>query len=92
MAKKITITIDGQQVKAKEGDNLLEVCKNNNINIPHLCYMERLLPQGRCRLCVVEINGNSKPVTSCTTKVSGGMVVKTHTQNIVRIIGICIEK
>lgn len=82
MAKKVTITVDGQKIIAKEGDNLLVVCKKNNINIPHLCYYERLLPQGRCRLCVVEIEGGRKPVTSCTTTVTDGMVVKTHSKTL----------
>lgn len=80
MGKKVTITVDGQKLKANEGDNLLEVCKKNSIHVPHLCYYERLLPQGKCRLCVVEIEGGRKPITSCTTKVTDGMVVKTHSK------------
>lgn len=68
-----------------DGDkSLLEVCRENNINIPTLCYDERLKPYGGCRLCIVEVEGMNGPVTSCTTKVQDGMRVHTHTEKILK--------
>ena len=52
----ITLTIDGEQVKVKEGTSILEAAKLVNIKIPHLCYLKGLRPDGSCGLCIVEID------------------------------------
>ncbi len=52
---EITLTINGKQVKGKDGDTVLDVCKANGIDIPTLCHLEGLTDIGACRLCVVEI-------------------------------------
>jgi len=73
------ITIDGQQVEAKEGRTILQVARENGIYIPTLCYREALKPFGACRLCVVEIQTprGSQLVTACTHPCSEGLVVQT---------------
>ncbi|HSV85581.1 MAG TPA: bidirectional hydrogenase complex protein HoxU [Levilinea sp.] len=73
-----TLTIDGVQVSAKEGETILEVARQNNIHIPTLCHLEGLSATGQCRLCMVEINGNSRLALACITTVNEGMVVVTQ--------------
>lgn len=82
---KVTITIDGERVAAEVGQSILEAARAAGIYIPSLCYHPRLRPIGSCRLCVVEIEGAQRPMTSCTTTVQEGMVVRTHTERLQRI-------
>jgi len=76
------ILINGQKIEAEEGLTILQVAKRNGIRIPTLCHMERLIPMGFCRICVVEVQGYESPVTACNTKVIEGMVIETDTQKI----------
>ncbi|MBS7656171.1 (2Fe-2S)-binding protein [Candidatus Bathyarchaeota archaeon] len=80
--KEITLKIDGKEVKGKEGDTILEVCKANDIYIPTLCHLEGLTPYGGCRLCIVEIEGEKKLHTACTYPAKDGLIVKTNTENL----------
>ena len=76
------IMINGVQFEAKEGETILELCKRNNVEIPHLCYHPDLEAQARCRICVVSVNG--KLVTSCNTKVIDGMNIITENDEIIK--------
>lgn len=77
-AKDIRLTIDGKQVAAVEGDRVLWAALDNDIYIPNLCAIrEASEPFASCRLCFVEIEGEDRPVTACTTPVAEGMVVNT---------------
>lgn len=77
--KKVNITIDNKQISATEGENLLWVALDNGIYIPNLCAIrDRLEPEASCRLCFVEVEGKSRPVTACTESVVDGMVVNTR--------------
>lgn len=83
MERKVQITVDGKEISVNEEANLLETCLNNDIYIPNLCYMEGMeSPPASCRLCFVEIEGQNNPVSSCTVKVSDGMVVFTDTDKV----------
>lgn len=75
MAKRISITIDGKRIATDEGANLLQVARDNGVNIPGLCYHRKLTPTGACRLCVVKIEGQRGLLMSCTVKAGDGMVV-----------------
>jgi len=76
----VTFLVDDKEIEAKNKTNLLQVCLDNNIYIPHLCYLENMgTPSASCRMCFVEIEGEDKPTTSCTTMVKDHMVVKTDT-------------
>jgi N-methylhydantoinase B/oxoprolinase/acetone carboxylase alpha subunit len=55
-----TLVIDGKNVSARAGQTILEVAKENNIEIPTLCHLDGLSDVGACRLCVVEIKGGAK--------------------------------
>lgn len=73
------ITIDGKTIEVPEGITVLDAARMADIPIPTLCYHEKLTPFGGCRLCLVDIKGIPRPVTSCTTPVSEGMEVLTST-------------
>ncbi|MCF8218300.1 MAG: formate dehydrogenase subunit alpha [Bacteroidales bacterium] len=75
MSEKIHITIDGQQILTEPGLNLLQVARDNNINIPGLCYHKRLSPTGACRLCLVKVEGMKGIQASCALKTMDKMEV-----------------
>jgi heterodisulfide reductase subunit A len=76
----ITLTIDGQQIQAEEGQTILEVCRKNNVYIPTLCSHPVLEPYGACRLCTVEVvrRGWSTLQAACTHPAWDGLEVKTY--------------
>ncbi len=76
------VTIDGKMAEVPEGTTVLEAARMLNITIPTLCHHPKLTPFGGCRLCIVEIKGIPRPVTSCTTPVNDGMEVTTSTPQI----------
>ena len=78
--------MDNKEVEAEEGANLLQTCLDNGIYIPNLCYLEGMEnPSASCRMCLVEVDGGGKPITSCTAKVRDGMVVRTDTPSVRRL-------
>jgi coenzyme F420-reducing hydrogenase beta subunit/ferredoxin len=88
VVKEITLQLDNQEVKAKEGETILDVAKRLSISIPTLCFVKALSPFGACRLCSVEIvekNGKSRMVTSCNYPVEEGLVVFTKSEKTVKI-------
>jgi formate dehydrogenase major subunit/NADH-quinone oxidoreductase subunit G len=83
---KVTLTINGKQVKAPSGQTLLWAALDNGIDIPNLCAMrDRIEPEASCRLCWVEIEGKDRPVTACTETVAEGMVVNTRGEKAVAL-------
>ena len=81
----VTLTINGREVKARQGDTILEAAKSLKIKIPHLCILKGLEPFGGCRVCVVEVEGEERPVPSCATCVRDGMVVTTESERLARL-------
>ena len=81
----ITLTIDGKEVRTEEGRTILEAARENGISIPTLCHHKNLLPIGSCRLCIVEIEGYEKPMTSCTTAAVNGISVTTKSEKLFRM-------
>ncbi|WP_306215321.1 NADH-quinone oxidoreductase subunit G [Actinoplanes sp. RD1] len=81
VAKKtdqVTLTIDGIEVQAAKGELVIRVAERMGIAIPRFCDHPLLAPAGACRQCLVEVEGQRKPVASCTQTVAEGMVVKTQ--------------
>jgi len=74
----ITLTINGQEVKASRGMTVLEAARAADIYIPTLCYFPDLESYGGCRLCIVEIEKVRGLPTACTTPATEGMVVTTE--------------
>lgn len=75
----IHLTINGQEVTGESGQTVLDVCRASGIHVPTLCQYEGLSNIGACRLCIVEIEGQRRPVPSCTTPAADRMVLKTNT-------------
>jgi formate dehydrogenase major subunit len=75
----VRININGAEIKTTEDKNILQAALENNIEIPHLCFDERMEAYGGCGLCVVEIEGIPKLARACATPVKEGMVITTHT-------------
>ncbi|HMN63275.1 MAG TPA: 2Fe-2S iron-sulfur cluster-binding protein, partial [Anaerolinea sp.] len=73
------ITINGQVVEVDAGLTILEAAAQAGIRIPTLCHHPDLTPFGGCRLCVVEIKGEPRPVASCGREAQEGMQVRTET-------------
>ena len=80
MAEKKMI-IDGVSCPFTTERNVLEVARNNGIDIPSLCYCENLSIYGGCRLCLVE-NDRGKMDAACSMQPRDGMVVNTHTKQV----------
>lgn len=78
----ITLTIDGQEVKTKKGTTILQAAKQVGIDIPTLCFLKDINEVGDCRMCIVEVEGRRGFATSCIQTVEEGMVVHTHTPNV----------
>ena len=85
--KTVTITIDDKNYVVPEGRKLLWAALDNGVYIPHLCGIEaEEKPSAGCRLCFVEIEGFLHPVTSCTQVVKDGMIVRTRSKRLDRMI------
>jgi NADH-quinone oxidoreductase subunit G len=78
MADTVTLTIDGIEVTAPKGALVIRVAEQLGISIPRFCDHPLLAPAGACRQCLVDIEGQRKPVASCTQTVADGMVVRTQ--------------
>ena len=74
----VRLTVDGIEVVAKKGELVIRVAERLGIAIPRFCDHPLLDPVGACRQCLVEVEGQRKPLASCTTTVADGMVVKTQ--------------
>lgn len=81
----LELTIDSRKVTANPGTSILEAAMSHGIFIPNLCYDKRLKPYGGCRLCIVEVQGQRKLITACSTPVKDGMVVSTDTPRVAKI-------
>ncbi|MGD0451331.1 MAG: 2Fe-2S iron-sulfur cluster-binding protein [Candidatus Bathyarchaeia archaeon] len=75
---QIKLKIDGVDVTVPEGTSILKAARDSGLIIPTLCNVEGLTAYGGCRLCLVEIGGNPKLFSACTTPVGQGMEVITH--------------
>lgn len=85
------ITVNGKEIEATEGETLLTALKREGFDIPTLCYLEGMNPSGACRVCVVEIEGQSNLVTSCSYPATAGLKVKTHSPKVINARKTLIE-
>ena len=82
---RIRIEVDGRVVEGFEGQTILEVCRDNGIEIPTLCYEPKLPGFGACRMCVVEVEGEEHPPISCSRTCEPEMKVQTQTEELRRL-------
>lgn len=87
----VNLTINGEEVMAENGQNLLEVCGENGIFVPHLCYDEELSNAGVCRLCLVKVEGMRGLIPSCCTTVKDGMVIVTEDAELIACRRVILE-
>jgi iron-only hydrogenase group A len=78
----ITLTINGQRVKAEPGMTVLEAARQAGIHIPTLCYHRDLAPEGHCRVCLVEVEGQRALQPACVFPVWEKMAVKTNSRRV----------
>lgn len=74
-----SVTINGEQHACVPNASVLGAIRSANIDVPHLCHDDRIAPLGACRMCIVQIDGHTRPVTACTTPIVDGMVIETNT-------------
>ncbi|GAA2386119.1 NADH-quinone oxidoreductase subunit G [Dactylosporangium salmoneum] len=74
----VKLTIDGVEVEVPKGTLVIRAAEQIGISIPRFCDHPLLAPAGACRQCLVDVEGQRKPVASCTQPVAEGMVVKTQ--------------
>lgn len=87
----VTLTINDELVSAQEGDTLLSVLRERGIDIPTLCHLDGLSERGGCRLCMVELVGAGRLQAACATQVQEGMVVRTHSERLIKYRKMILE-
>ena len=85
------IEINNQPVSAKRGETIKNVLDRIGIKVPTLCYMNGFTPTGGCRMCVVEIDGVSELVPSCSYPVTEWMKIKTHSPRVLKARKVLVE-
>lgn len=78
----VTIEVNGKKLRAEKGETILSALNCNGLDIPTLCRMAGLTPTGACRMCVVEVEGLDKLVTSCSYPVAEWMKIRTHSPRV----------
>ena len=78
----VNLKIDDKKVCVPEGTTILDAAKQAGIDIPTLCFLKDINEVGDCRMCIVEVEGRRGFATSCIQTVEEGMVVHTHTPNV----------
>ena len=74
----VSLTIDGIEISVPKGTLVIRAAEQLGIEIPRFCDHPLLDPAGACRQCIVEVEGQRKPMASCTITCTDGMVVKTQ--------------
>ncbi len=81
------IFLNGKELAFVPGQTILELARENGIEIPTLCHDDRLSPYGACGLCVCEVKMGQAPtrlMRACATKLADGMVIETHSERVTR--------
>jgi NADH-quinone oxidoreductase subunit G len=80
--KMINIFIDEKSLEVEEGLTIFRAAEQAGIPIPHLCYHPAFIPEGSCRMCLVEIEGLPKLELACSTNVKEGMKISTQSDKV----------
>ena len=86
ITEPVTLTVDGRQITAQNGELLIDACERNDAYIPRFCYHPRMTPVGMCRMCLVEVDTGRGPALqpSCMIPVADGMVVDTTNEKVAK--------
>jgi predicted molibdopterin-dependent oxidoreductase YjgC len=82
LRRAVELEIDGETVRAREGETILDACRRQGLDIPTLCFGETLTPVNACRVCMVEVEGSRVLVPSCARKVEAGMKIRTASDRV----------
>jgi predicted molibdopterin-dependent oxidoreductase YjgC len=91
MSELQTIVLNGNVFSFEPGDTILDVARRSSIDIPTLCHLRGASPTGNCRVCVVEVEGESNLLPACDTPVFGGMVVQSESAKVVEARKLIIQ-
>ncbi|MEZ3487633.1 MAG: [FeFe] hydrogenase, group A [Lachnospiraceae bacterium] len=80
----VNLMIDGKQISVEENTTIMEAAAANGIPIPKLCYLKGINEIAACRVCVVELEGKEKLITSCNNVAEEGMVIYTNSPKVRR--------
>lgn len=80
----VNLTIDHQEICVPEGTTIMEAARQVDIPIPKLCFLKGINEIAACRVCVVEVEGIEKVITSCNNMVKEGMVIYTNSPKVRR--------
>jgi bidirectional [NiFe] hydrogenase diaphorase subunit len=91
---EILLTIDGKEVRAREGMTILDAAREAGISIPTLCHHEKLESYGACRVCTVEaeLNGRLSYVAACVRPVENNFVIRTMSEKVHKIRRVLLEE
>ena len=78
----VNIKINDVPISVEEGTTILEACREAKMIVPTLCYLKDINEIGACRVCVVEIKGIERLVTSCNNTVKEGMEIYTNSPKV----------
>ncbi len=87
----IRLNINGREVSGHKGQTILQIARENGIEIPTMCYDDRLEIYGACGLCVVEIKGSPKLARACATQAADGMVIDTMSERVIASRKVALE-
>src|SRR6056297_1044094 len=93
MSETIKITLDGQEIETEAGLTIWEVANGRGLIIPHLCHKPApgYRPDGNCRACMVEVEGERTLIASCIREAADGMVVTTNSDRATRARKMVVE-
>jgi NADH dehydrogenase/NADH:ubiquinone oxidoreductase subunit G len=80
----ITFLMDGKEVTAEENKTLLDIARENGIDIPTICFHEATTANALCRICVVEVEGQRLLQPACIVKAANSMKVQTRSEKVIR--------
>src|SRR3990172_5085937 len=78
----LRVVINERPSECQEGMTILDALRATDVRVPTLCHDNRLKPYGGCRLCLVQVAGWGRPAIACTTALTDGMEIETHTPDI----------
>ena len=87
----VEFKLDGKTIVAYGGETILKAAKRHGVDIPHLCFKDGYRPDGNCRACVVEINGERTLAPSCCRSATAGMEVKANSERALKSQKLVLE-
>lgn len=91
VAGTITFSLDGEAITAYPGETILQAAQRAGKAIPHLCYKPGMRPDGNCRACMVEVEGERALAPSCWRRAEEAMVVRSTTDRVVNAQRMVLE-